>query len=282
VSDSTWAQISSLPLRDRKGNPQANLHMLNFAQLLQILSNYQQTSGSLLGPVVIADVKDGDSWTTYLNALNVLQSTLPQAAWPAIVFKMKMRNISTDSQVGIQAQAQNHPSWGHIVATINPEDFTSPTWSPSSNNFSTVLALSQTGQNNFLQQFEMNINTVGDGATKYISGQGGQLTSFATYYESKFYPEGVSTIFGGPNDSRVFNPNPPPSGTRAGQTFCCYESSLTGSNGAQQDLRGLINFALFYGGSSHPVSLITTDNLGETFDLLVSANMRNVNKISNQ
>jgi hypothetical protein len=275
VSGTTWAQISSLALRDRKGNAQTSLHMLRFQDALQILSAYQ-TSGGLQGPVIIADIKDSASWTTYLAALNVLQATLPSAAWPAVVFKMKMRTISTDPANGISAQATAHIAWGHIVAVVNPEDAANPTWSPSSSNFQTILALSQPSENFFLQQFELNISAVGDGATKYTSGQGGQLNSFATYYESKFYSEGVSTIYGGPNDSRNFNPSPVPPGLQGGQTFCCYEALLS------NDLRGVLDFSLYYNQTSTPgVSLITADNLSDTLNLLVSLGKRNVSEIGN-
>ncbi len=273
VKDTAWSQISSLQLRDRKGNPQ-NLQMLSFAQALQILGDYQTTSGTLQGPVIIADIKDSDSWATYLRALTVLESTLPDSAWPAVVFKMKMRNISTDTQTGIYAQWQRHGEWGHIIAVVNPEDATNPTWSPSSSNFQTLMDLSTSGRNRFLQQFEMNISTVGDGASTYI--QAGHLNSFATYYESKFYPEGVSTIYGGPNDTRNFKPNGPPANTQPGQTFCCYDPLLS------SDLRGLLPFSLYYNQVATPgVSLITTDNLSETLNLLVSLGRRNVSEIGN-
>jgi hypothetical protein len=277
VSSTTWSQIQSLQLRDRKGNPQ-NLQMLSFAQALNLLGSYQNTSGALQGPVIIADIKDSNSWQTYLNALTVLQATLPQAAWPAVVFKMKMRNISTDAQTGILAQYTQHSAWGHLIAVVNPEDATSPTstWTPSSSNFQTVFNLSSSSANFFLQQFELNINTVGDGASQYIVSNGGKLNSFATYYESKFYPEGVSTIYGGPNDTRNFNPNPPPANLQPGQTFCCYYSLLPG------DLRGLLPFALYYNQTSSPgVSLITTDNLSDTLNLLVSTGKRTVSEIGN-
>jgi hypothetical protein len=121
----------------------------------------------------------------------------------------------------------------------------------------------------------MNINTVGDGATKYLSGLGGQLNSFAAYFESKFYPEGVSTIYGGSTDTRNFNPSVLPPNLQPGQTFCCYQSLLPG------DLRGLLDFSLFYDQSTHVVSLVTTDNLSETLNFLVSLGKRNVSEISN-
>jgi hypothetical protein len=247
--------------------------MLSFAQALQILSAYE-TSGGLRGPVVIADIKDPASWTTYLNALNVLKSNLPAPAWPAVVFKMKMRNISMDPTNGISAQAGAHNGWGHIVAVVNPEDATNPLWSPSSANFQTVLSLSQSSQNSFLQQFELNISAISDGATRYTSGQGGQLNSFATYYESKFYPEGVSTIYGGDTDTRNFNPSPKPPNLQFLQTFCCYDALLS------NDLRGVLDFSLFYSQTSTPgASLITADNLSDTLNLLVSLGKRNVSEI---
>lgn len=274
VSNTTWSQISSLQLRDRKGNPQ-KLQMLRFEDALQILSAYQ-ASGGLQGPVVIADIKDANSWQTYLKALSVLQATLPQSAWPAVVFKMKMRNISTDTATGISAQASGHNAWGHIVAVVNPEDAANPTWSPSSSNFQTLLSLSQSSQNYFLQQFEMNISAVGDGATKYIANEGGQLNSFATYYESKFYPEGVSTIYGGAGDTRNFDPSTLPPNLQGGQTFCCYSPLLS------NDLRGLLVFSLFYNSTNaFRVSLITADNLSDTLNLLVSLGQRNVSEMSN-
>jgi Glycerophosphoryl diester phosphodiesterase family len=281
IESTPWAQMNTLPLRDRRGNPQ-NLNLLSFAQALQILGSYQQTSGTLRGPVIIVDIKGNpnDSWATYQRGKAVLQATLPSAAWPAVVFKMKMITVPMD---GISAEYNAHSSWGHILTTINPEDATNAAWSPSSTNFQTLLTFSQADHNFFLQQFEMNINTVGDGATKYISGQGGPLTSFATYHEPKFYPEGVSTIFGGAGDSRVFTPNPPPPFQHDRQTFCCYKSFLSDPPKPELlDLRGLLDFSLYYNQTATPgVSLITTDNLSETLNLLVAAGKRNVSEITN-
>jgi hypothetical protein len=116
------------------------------------------------------------------------------------------------------------------------------------------LASLSTNAPNFIQQFELNINTVGDGAASYPAPVG-SLRSFATYYQPSFYPEGVSTIV-------------------AGNTLCCYLANIANDN------RGVLNFSLFYTSPQFPgVSLITSDNLAETLNFLVSTGKRNVSEI---
>ncbi len=243
VSDTSWTTISGLQLRDRKGNPQ-NLTMLRFEDALNILNSYS-SGGS--GPVIIADIKDQSPWPTYLAALALVESLLPSETQPAVIFKMKMKSIPSISAV--QSELSSHPGYGHILPVVNPEDATG-TWAPSSQNFQDLLKLSRDAPH-FVQQFELNINTVGDGASQYVAPVG-LIPSFATYYQPSFYPEGVSTIV-------------------SGNTLCCYLANIAG------DKRGILTFSLFYTSPLFPgVSLITSDNLAETLNLLSSAGKRNI------
>jgi hypothetical protein len=170
INQTSLSQIQSMQLRDRKGNVQFTLTMLTFAQALTILQQYQTTSGSQLnGPVLIVDLKDGfntaAAWSEYLSALQVAvqvyqQSPIGLSGLPAVVFKMKMRDISVDPTIGIGAAYTAHPAYGHIIATVNPEDATNTApvdWRPSSTNFATLVGLSTASTNYFLQQFELNI-----------------------------------------------------------------------------------------------------------------------------
>jgi hypothetical protein len=120
VNNTSWATISGLQLRDRKGSPQAGLTMLRFQDALKILENYQ--SGSLYGPVIIADLKDQNSWPAYLSGVNLVATTLPSPYQRGVVFKMKMKNLP--SIAAVQAEASAHPGYGHILPVINPEDAT--------------------------------------------------------------------------------------------------------------------------------------------------------------
>jgi Glycerophosphoryl diester phosphodiesterase family len=264
VNQTPWSTISGLQLRDRKGNPQS-LTMLRFEDALNILNS--NSTGTGLGPVIIADIKDQDPWPAYLNGVGLVQSILAAATQPAVVFKMKMKNLPSIST--IQAEEDAHPLCGHILPVINPEDATgnpngfdgpdwdpstgSGDWSPFSQNFQALRTLSFNSPN-FVQQFELNSNSVGDGASQYVA-PAGPLPSFATYYQPSFYPEGVSTIVNG-------------------NTQCCYLASLP------TDERGILNFSLYYNLLISPgVSLITSDNLAETLNYLVSVNKRNVSEI---
>jgi hypothetical protein len=240
ISANTLSDIQSLPLRDRHGFV-TNLHMLSFADVLSILQAY---SGRGYGPVIIVDLKDQNPWPAYQKGVQAVASTLDSSTQPAVVFKMKMKLIPSIGQV--QTEASAHPSYGHLIPTVNPEDATG-TWAPTSSNFQTLLSLSNNVPN-FIQQFELNINGSGDGASQYTH----ILSSYATYYEPRFYPEGVSTI-------TIVDGNP--------LTNCCYLP-----NPISTDLRGVLPFATYYPGTS----LITTDNLAETLNFLSSSGKRNL------
>ncbi len=194
VNQTSWATISGLKLRDRRGNPQ-NLTMLRFQDALSILSSF--STGTGLGPVIIADLKDQNPWPAYLAGVNLVQSTLDTPTQRAVVFKMKMKNLP--SILTLQQQYSSHPFTGHIIPVINPEDATgnpngfdgpdwdpstgSGDWSPFSQNFQGLLGLSN-NPTNFIQQFELNSNSVGDGASQYV-GAAGPLTSFAPILSSE-------------------------------------------------------------------------------------------------
>jgi hypothetical protein len=264
VNSTSWSTISGLKLRDRKGNPQS-LTMLRFSDALSILANY---SSNGTGPVIIADIKDQNPWPTYQAALKQVETDLSSSTQPGVVFKMKMNKIP--SVAAVQSEFSAHPRMGHIIPVVNPEDgldqptgFDGPdwdpsvgagNWSPTSSNFKALVALSQ-DSSQFIQQFELNINTAGDGASKYPYP--GPLKSFATYYQPSFYPEGVSTIDGA-----------------TVTTYCCYQAQLP------TDLRGVLNFSLYYNlASTSNVSLITADNLAETLNFLVGVGKRNTDRI---
>jgi hypothetical protein len=275
VSQTPWSTIQSLTLLDRKGNPRQDgnghpLRMLDFGSAVQILKSY---SGGGSGPILIAEIKDTDptvAWNDYLQGVAIVQALLPANTQQAVLFKMPMAILPSIVTIG---QAYNlHPGYGHLVIAVNPADATTGNWLPGSTAFGNLVDLSEPGNGSFVNHFELNIQKVGDGATQYLNGMGGLVTSLATYYENKPYPEGVSTTYDGPTDNRNFNPGLPP-GTSIGQTFCCYEPVLS------NDLRGLVYFPLFYNQSSHPVSLITTGNPSQTLNLLVSLGQRNVSKI---
>jgi len=246
VSETSWSTINGLQLRDRKGVPQ-DLKMLRFEDVLNILNLY---SSNGFGPVIIADIKDPSPWPTYQAGLALVQQMLPSATQPAVVFKMKMRSFPSIDAV--QTEAQSHPNFGHLLPVVNPEDATG-IWGPTTSNFQTLRNLSTTSPH-FIQQFELNINTVNDGAAQYPAPVG-PLASFATYYQPSFYPEGVSTIV-------------------AGNTLCCYSADTT------TDKRGILSFSLFYSSPQFPgISLITSDNLAETLNFLNSTGRRNVSAI---
>lgn len=254
ISNTPYSLIQGLPLRDRKGRPNSGLHMLTFADALAILQSYSSGGN---GPVIIADLKDPNPWPAYQAGVNQVKARLAPVTQPAVVFKMKMKNLPSVDQ--IEQEFANHPSYGHILPVVNPED-AQGTWAPNTNNFNDLLVLSQYPY--FVQQFELNINAVGDGASQYVStGASGVLFSFATYWEPRFYPEGVSTI--------SFDSNNQPF------TRCCYLPSSIPA-----DLRGVLNFSLYYNSNASPgVSLITSDNLAETLNFLSSLGLRNTSEL---
>ncbi|MCU1322224.1 MAG: glycerophosphoryl diester phosphodiesterase protein [Acidobacteriaceae bacterium] len=259
ISSMTLSQLQALTLRDRHGNPVSNslnLHLLSFAETLNLLKGY---SGGGHGPVIIADIKDQTPWPAYLAGVQQVAATLDTATQPAVIFKMKMSKIPSIGAV--QAEAAAHPSYGHMVLTVNPEDFIGP-WAPSTSNFRILTNLWETSPN-FVQQFEMNTNAIGDGTAPYTAALG----SFATYYEPSFYPEGVSTI------TIPKDPNGVPTGEPP-FTNCCNLHNLT-LGSPNQDLRGVLPFALYYNSSS----LITSDNIAETLNFLSSQGKRNVSEL---
>jgi len=256
VANTPWSTISGLKLRDRFGRP-TTYSVLRFSDVLNILSSY---SDGQTGPVVIVDLKNSNPWNDYQAALRALRDQ-PQLE-PAVIFKMKMKNLPSIST--IEAEAQAHPNYGHIIPVINPEDATanpngfdgpdwddsvgSGDWSPSSSNFQRLFALSKQSTP-FVQQFELNSETPNDGSGQFV----GPLQSFATYYQPSFYPEGV-TFSGG---------------------TCCYLPTPLSN-----DLRGVLSFSLFYNSKATPgVSLITTDKLAETLAFLSSLGKRNTGEI---
>jgi hypothetical protein len=257
VSQTPWSTISGLKLRDRFGRP-TTFSMLQFTDVLNILSSY---ADGVTGPVVIVDLKDANPWPVYLTALTQLQSTHSELG-PNVIFKMKMKNLPAITSV--ESEATAHPNYGHIIPVINPEDATdnpngfdgpdwdnstgTGDWSPGSSNFQRLFALSKQS-NPFVQQFELNSAAIKDGASAYV----GPLTSFATYYQPSFYPEGVTFSSGS----------------------CCYLPDPISA-----DLRGVLSFSLFYNQFVTPgSSLITTDKLDETLSFLISSGKRNTSNI---
>jgi Glycerophosphoryl diester phosphodiesterase family len=255
-----WSTISGFALRDRKGYA-TDQKMLQFADVLNILKAYSDGAGH--GPVIIADIKDQGqaAWNDYLKAVSLISSTLPAAMQPAVLLKMPMASLPSTIDP-INAEFLAHPAYGHLVVLVNPADATSGNWMPGSSNFQQLFNLSSPSKLSFVNQFELNIHTFGDGATQFINGgvHPGLLNSFATYYQASSYPEGVSTIENDLGDAH---------------SICCYLPTLP------TDLRGDVSFSLNSdSGVNQPnVSLITSSNLAVTLNFLVSAGKRNLTGI---
>ena len=258
VNSTSWSAIKGYALRDRKGNVRTDLHMLQFGDVLNILKAYSGGAGR--GPVIIAEIKDQGqaAWNDYLTAVNLV-SNLPAAIRPAVLFKMPMANIPSVDAINTELNA--HSAYGHLVLVVNPQDATSSNWAPGTLNFQRLFNLSSPANLSFINHFELNMLTTGDGASQYIAGIGplGLLSSFATHYEAKPYPEGALTA----TDDLGDNQDPP---------SCCYMPTLA------FDLRGVANFSLYFdhGANKPNVSLITSDNLALTLGYLVSQGKRNL------
>ncbi len=259
VNSSSWSTINQYALRDRKGNVRTDLHMLQFRDVLNILKAYSDGAGR--GPVIIADIKDQGqaAWDDYLKAVTLVSSNLPAAVRSAVLFKMPMESLPTIAAINTEFTV--HSAYGHLVVVVDPQDATSGNWMPGTSNFQQLFNLSSPTNLSIVNHFELNIHAVGDGASQYIAGIGplGLLSSFATHYEAKHYPEGASTATDDLGDSQ----DPP---------FCCYMPALAA------DLRGVANFSLYYdhGANKPNVSLITSDNLALTLGYLVSQGKRNL------
>lgn len=123
ISSMTLSQLQALTLRDRHGNPvpsNLNLHMLSFAEALNLLQVY---SFNGFGPVIIVDLKDPNPWPAYLAGIQEVANLVTDSETrSAVVFKMKMRSIPTLRQ--LQEEASSHPTYGHVLFTVNPEDAT--------------------------------------------------------------------------------------------------------------------------------------------------------------
>jgi len=265
-------------LRQRDGTISSE-HPVTFTDALAVLQNYLSVDefGRLRGPIMLVDIKDRDyvprgpnspfyAWSEYKLCLKQMRMVLKNPAfYAAVVFKMKFNSGFPSVQV-LSDELASHPSYGHIMFTIVPEDAVHPDWGPASANFQQVQALSNAVSGS-VPQFEfVPYNTV-DRTDTYLRLSPGNETllgTFSTYYQPNTFPEGVSTRFG----------------------MCCAQAAVIrsetpGGSYDEVDVRGIPEFTVYYESvtSARIVSLITTDNVEETLSLLIAKGARNVSRI---
>ncbi len=314
------AQFQALQLRDRNGNTtypgttQSYQPPPTLAQAFQLLKSYLSvdSNGVLRGPVMIVDLKDKDdpgppdgqpciqcmTFNEYIYGLSIMKANLPQAMWPAVLWKMKMASalpspVAIQTQMFSQLPGPGADSYGHVVLTINPEDAgnqatdepddggefqqgetVAAQYGPLGTSFLTLLGYATVSFNQavpYVAQFEWVPYSPKDGSNIYLTqapSGGKPMNSFATYYEPNFYPEGFANRFG----------------------TCCViaapnsaEATTTGP--LSVDNRGTLDFASYF--SNFPsgftplpqISTITSDNLIETLNYLVAAGARTTSEI---
>lgn len=307
----SFAAYHALKLRDRTGNlatygpPSLAEAFTTFSHYLS-----QDANGKLHGPVLVIDLKDKDvqapvsgacsecmAWNEYIYGLSIMRATLPSYMWPAVIWKLKMAAALPSATV-VTNEIAAHPTYGQLVLTINPEDVSNTAgpepdiadeildgevdqagYGPTGASFQILLRSSLTDYQTppYINQFEWVPFNANDGSNPYLTAgitklpELPSLSSFATYYQPSFYPEGVAQRFG----------------------TCCYlapinqaENLASGSsNQALVDTRGTLDFATFYSGFSTPVppnaqtATITSDNLAETMNFLVAAGYRHIAEI---
>jgi hypothetical protein len=294
------AGYTALALKDRAGNTSSAYgNVSSFAQILTEFQKYLSvdSKGVLHGPVLIVDLKDKDiqppwqtrsasaiptgqgcyeciTWNEYIYGLQVMRNTFTNPAfYPAVVWKMKMASALPSTLVSSN-EIMSHPTYGHLVLTVNPEDatntittlvdngtdefngiFVNKGYGPTGGSWVNLLTDStQTPPE--VTQFEMVPWNPNDGTSAYFTGSGA-VTSFATYYQPSYYPEGVSNRF----------------------ASCCVLANLnlaeTNNNKSQVDQRGILDFATYYSGTT----TITSDNLLETLNYLEATGNRSVSEL---
>ncbi len=276
----TASEYTKQQLRNRAGNLYTSAAGAKstpplFAQALQCMKNYMSvdSQGILRGPVLVVDLKDKDNttgeliaWNEYIYGLKVMRETLPDSMWPAVIWKLKMSS-ALPSVAEVNTEISKHPSYGHLVLTIVPEDVKNEQYGPLGSDYRELLGYSQS-PTPYITQFEYVAFNARDGSDLYLktlpSPGAPNLESFATYYQPSYYPEGVSNRFAG----------------------CCYLAPLNQAEIGTKtidniDTRGILDFATYY-DSFEPgeiTATITSDNLLETMNYLVVKGTRNVSQI---